>query len=873
MRNLMGILVFFALLAGCLPGARAQDSLSTRLRVKSELGFGERPEGNPGDDEGEIRAIGDRVVRENWIPLRVTLENLGTEKFEAVVDITVLDPGGRPLYRETSPAFLSQGARRIVRFTVPGEPWVGQIQIEVLDSSRRYVYSEELLAVRAIRPTDELVLLVTRENVVLNWLGRAKAPEGVPRRYVQTCTVADLPDSWTGLGGVPVIAFHDAEYSLLTSQQVEALRQWVETGGHLVVSAGAGTQALEGSPLMDILPVKIGGVFSTRLNWDRYDPYRFGEAPPVPEEEYVKSSVGTRATAIADFLDYEGQRLFPHLEPPLVVSRSTGLGRATAVAFSFVDPTLDIWPATSWLADVLFAPLDTQEEMKRLLVKNEKDLDWEMSMILQREAAFRVPSRETIGLLFATYLFLAVPLFYLLLRRFLRPAAAWLSLPIMAVGYSIFVYASVYQQTGGRLLSSGLAILETRAGSESALGSAVHSIFSPDRETYTFTLERADIGIAPISTSGGGQFLGKLEEPVLTEEAGNRLIQREFAHKSYGFFRSQAIADLGGPVTGSLTLVQRPNAAGEREWRVVGTIWNGTDYDLYNINFVGCRHWEDGLGTLAPGQNLQVDVPWPEDLRDETVGVVSGRPQVGSGRPESVIGEKLLRLVRERETHQQSVCILAETSGVPWELELGGETLEPFAASVLVVHWPLELEDDLHAFARRTADISFGPLFGWAGKMYGSIQYQQEHFLRNRHQAALWLSPPTPADDWALADLMEEGSVMDRYRNRIDEIREGRGAQAQVGAIMGMAASTSPGVDKVYPYMVFDHRLQDWVQMKMGRPLPMTARDPFRERVLVRPWAKHSWSGKPADTIGEDPGHVPFWPRNRVELVVQRKPL
>ncbi|MEO0512408.1 MAG: hypothetical protein AAF108_05870 [Planctomycetota bacterium] len=52
---------------------------------------------------------------------------------------------------------------------------------------------------------------------------------------------SDLPDRWTGLAGVEVMLWTDAPPGLLSERRAEALRRWIERGGHLVVAPGSRT--------------------------------------------------------------------------------------------------------------------------------------------------------------------------------------------------------------------------------------------------------------------------------------------------------------------------------------------------------------------------------------------------------------------------------------------------------------------------------------------------------------------------------------------------------------------------------------------------------------------------------------------------------
>ncbi|MDX2146888.1 MAG: hypothetical protein SFZ23_05150 [Planctomycetota bacterium] len=66
----------------------------------------------------------------------------------------------------------------------------------------------------------------------------------------------DIPDRWMGLAMFSVIVWSTAEPTALTTDQASAMREWVQRGGHLVVSLPTITQSWTSpsNPLYDLLP-------------------------------------------------------------------------------------------------------------------------------------------------------------------------------------------------------------------------------------------------------------------------------------------------------------------------------------------------------------------------------------------------------------------------------------------------------------------------------------------------------------------------------------------------------------------------------------------------------------------------------------------
>lgn len=117
----------------------------------------------------------------------------------------------------------------------------------------------------SLSPEELLILDLTfpRKLPHAAWLDeRRYAPAGDKAfsRHVRSMSPSDLPTRWQGLEMVDAIIWDDADPSALGVQQAQALVEWVENGGRLLITAGRNWQLLAQSPLADILPVKLTGV-------------------------------------------------------------------------------------------------------------------------------------------------------------------------------------------------------------------------------------------------------------------------------------------------------------------------------------------------------------------------------------------------------------------------------------------------------------------------------------------------------------------------------------------------------------------------------------------------------------------------------------
>lgn len=153
-------------------------------------------------------------------------------------------------------------------------------------------------------------------------------------------TTRGLPDRSIGYDSVDVVVWEDADPADLggggggAGQRLEALREWVRQGGHLVISARSNWQSLEG--FGDLLPVTPTGAIDHRS----LAPFQAilrnstqtqlaqgpGWTNPQATFRYVTSAAGPQTRVVATFLDSSED------EHPFIARMPYGFGCVTWVA-------------------------------------------------------------------------------------------------------------------------------------------------------------------------------------------------------------------------------------------------------------------------------------------------------------------------------------------------------------------------------------------------------------------------------------------------------------------------------------------------------------------------------------------------------------
>lgn len=175
----------------------------------------------------------------SWTPVHVTISNLGQDvDGELRIDIERGDRFGPDRFTVSyrRDAELVSGASKAFSFVVPIDTTVYPLRIVVTDGEAvAHDESFELLG-RSV-PARLAIVLARRPN--LDFL--LPLYNSRDRRVLDVVypLPSYLPEEWQGYGAVDLIVIHDARLQELTERQVVALRDWVASGGRLVVSGGA----------------------------------------------------------------------------------------------------------------------------------------------------------------------------------------------------------------------------------------------------------------------------------------------------------------------------------------------------------------------------------------------------------------------------------------------------------------------------------------------------------------------------------------------------------------------------------------------------------------------------------------------------------
>jgi len=344
----------------------------------------------------------------------------------------------------------------------------------------------------ALHDAGQLVIGVVAERPgpLVAALGRLRDPAG-PQPAVVQLTVADLPERPEAWSALDRMVWQDVDAGRLSTEQLAALRTWLAGGGRLTIAGGSGGLGLLGGFPDELLP------FRPTVTID-VDPeaIRGLVGGTLPRGAAALPALAGSAAAGARALAVSGDRA-------IAGDRPFGSGAVTLVGF---DPSTP-WLAESTSVDVLWASLVPARGTARtpLIVGD----DGVLVQLLGTLPALALPSIEGLLLLLVGYILLIGPVNYLVLRRLDRREWAWVTMPVLVVGFIVAAFIIGFVLRGADVIVNQVALVRAAPGTDAAQAQVYLGVFSPTRGSYEVGVPGGALLSAPYSGEGFGQSGGQ----------------------------------------------------------------------------------------------------------------------------------------------------------------------------------------------------------------------------------------------------------------------------------------------------------------------------------------------------------------------------
>ncbi len=238
-RFIISILAFFALFV------RAQDSELPVSVQPGTLRWG-----------GDVRGRNHMIMR-----MPYTLENTESEAFSGTVTLIPETSGNVPAV--VSQFELNIGPEAILQGT-GYRPAIRteSISVRLADSSGNLL-SKTDIPTRFETSYYRRFAFLINDDPALSGITDLSKSEGLLDRMTFTSdNTFNMPCRWTGYSPASLVVFHRPDLVEASASQLQAVRDFVSSGGTLLVTCPQGVRALAESPLGDMLPVDVLGARS-----------------------------------------------------------------------------------------------------------------------------------------------------------------------------------------------------------------------------------------------------------------------------------------------------------------------------------------------------------------------------------------------------------------------------------------------------------------------------------------------------------------------------------------------------------------------------------------------------------------------------------
>jgi hypothetical protein len=535
-----------------------------------------------------------------WCPTYVVVSNEGAD-IEGELQVTLVDSVNGPqssLY--TRSVLLPSRSRKAYHLYVPAVGTSSRSRVSVSLQAGQKLLASHQVSVAWMGASDRLYGVASSRPSTLDFLSGV-APTG-GRAAVAHLDLRKLPPDPLGWEGLDLLILSDVDTSVLSGSQRKAMDTWLAHGGHLVVGGGAGAGRTV-SGVEDLLPVTIEGTRS------------LDELTGLGEQIGISTVSGpfpiaqARLRAGETMIAQEGD----DGEVVLWARRTFGEGVVDFLAFE-----AGVKPFEQW---------DDNGRLWELIVGTRGPGAGHFTVsdgYRAREAVDAIPGLELpstlqiLGFMLA-YTILIGPVNYVLLRKLDRRELAWLTIPVLIVGFSACAYATGFQIRGLEPIVHRLAVVFVPAGSETGRVGQVVGVFSPRRANYDVWM--VDAGVREIAS---GFYGGTTRQPlVVIEEAAGATVTdlRVDVGGIYPF-----IAEGYAPVS-LVSSDLRLSVSESGELEVGGTLQNG-EIELKDAVIIAGNHGQQ-LGDLRSGDEVNVHLLY-HNVGSTQVGI----PEI----PERILG-------------------------------------------------------------------------------------------------------------------------------------------------------------------------------------------------------------------------------------------
>ena len=347
---------------------------------------------------------------------------------------------------------------------------------------------------------------------------------------IEHTDAAMLPDSWMGYDLLQAMVIEDFSYSYLSRAQEDAIVQWVENGGTILVSPGRGGMALRSTLLRRLVEFKMEGT-ETVTN----PPGLSGFGPKKVTRWNVRVSQGRIG--------------------PLAQVAACGAGKVVIFKYDILREPFSQWPGLkNHLQRTCLIP-----------VKGQRRVSFPLHWSPREE---KLPKAPTVALILGLYLLMVGPLNYFVLRRTKRLVLMPFTIGGTALAFTAAIIIFGYISRGMATELREFTVVRTSPRRTTAFAITQKGIYASANRAFAMSFGDST-ALRKMSRQERGWRSS--ESPLEVFDTGRGTLNAKFTSLMWDVFAIEA----RGP------LKEFGNLRVERDGSAI-TVFNSTGVDLEN---------------------------------------------------------------------------------------------------------------------------------------------------------------------------------------------------------------------------------------------------------------------------------------------------
>ena len=430
------------------------------------------------------------VKAQQWMPVTIDLTNKGQD-VDGTLEVSTgvgSAQNGQPIESVIYQTHLSlpAGATKHLRTYLVEDQVPSVVSVRLVANGRVLVSADSQSNMAA----TALIGVLSDQTTALDSFA-AVHPGGISANVVHL-SLEDVGDSAILLRAFDLLVIDDFATDTLTAAQRNAITDYVQNGGELLLGTGASWRKTLAGVSSAILPMQING--TTTLS----------SAQALGKLSRVEIGTGALHAGTRAWLS-EGNR-------PLLAERFVGGGAVTLATFDWNQDPIATWSGANVLLRQILVRTVFSTSSQSVVPGGAAPLSGisvtersnALSQALGNLPALDLPSLVVIGLLVLAYVLLVGPINYFALRALHRRALAWITVPLIAVLASAGAFGTGFFTKGRAVQTNQVSIIHLQSGWDRASQESYTGILTPTRGDYNVTVVGAPLLIGPTASYNGG---------------------------------------------------------------------------------------------------------------------------------------------------------------------------------------------------------------------------------------------------------------------------------------------------------------------------------------------------------------------------------